>query len=180
MHHHPQRLRSQSPCTEVSRPPSPKILQNQERKGHINSRERDKQGSTGRCPRDFLLFVYHRKTDRKGHFSRDTSRVSLGHPAMQGAFRNLCDFCFCALSAPYKSLKAVLLGLPAWSIEKASEKTMNTDVDALSALVRVLGGSVETYLTLRAGRPGKTFSRLSLEEGKRTHTPRQESASGLY
>ena len=26
---------------------------------------------------------------------------------MQGAFRNLCDFCFCALSAPYKSLKAV-------------------------------------------------------------------------
>ena len=43
---------------------------NQERKGHINLREipgtpagcpwdtrRDKQGSTGRCPRDFLLFT---------------------------------------------------------------------------------------------------------------------------
>ena len=47
---------------------------------------RDKQGSTGRCPRDFLLFpvIYYRKTDRKGHFCRDTSRASQGTPGHPG------------------------------------------------------------------------------------------------
>ena len=58
-----------------------------ERKGHKNLRkmiprtpagcpwdtQRDKQGSTGRCPGDFLLFALE-KTDRKGHFSEFSGR----------------------------------------------------------------------------------------------------------
>ena len=44
--------------------------------------------------------IYYRKTDRKGHVCRDTGRVSQGHPAVQGVFRNfmwfflMCLFCF--------------------------------------------------------------------------------------
>ena len=49
---------------------------------------RDKQGSTGRCPRDFLLFTIEELTT-KGPFCQDTGRVSQGHPSVQGAFRNL-------------------------------------------------------------------------------------------
>ena len=32
--------------------------------------------------------ICYRKTDRKGHFCRDTGRVSRGHPAIEGVFRN--------------------------------------------------------------------------------------------
>ena len=34
------------------------------------------------------LLIFFRNTDRKGHFCRDTGRVSQGRPAIQGVFRN--------------------------------------------------------------------------------------------
>ena len=46
--------------------------------------QRDKQGSTGWCPRHFMLFINIREIDRKGQFSRETGQVSQRHPAVQG------------------------------------------------------------------------------------------------
>ena len=84
-HSIPEEHSGRSVGTSVEKVSPPRI---QERKGHINLRKmpgtpagcpwdtrRDKRGSTGRCPRDFLLIAME-KTDRKGHFSRDTGRVS--------------------------------------------------------------------------------------------------------
>ena len=84
----------------------------QERKRHINLRKipgtpagcpwdtrRDKQGSTGRCPRDFLLFTIEKGTE-KGIFAGTPAVCprNTGHP---GRFQNiLCDFFLCAFSAP--------------------------------------------------------------------------------
>ena len=60
---------------------------------------RDKQGSTGQCPGDFLLFTVEKRTE-KGIFAgtpagcpRDT-RPSRRFP------ENLCAFFLCAFSAP--------------------------------------------------------------------------------
>ena len=45
--------------------------------------------------------ICYRKTDTKGHFCRDTGRVSQGRPAIQGVFRNFMYFflmrLFCSL-----------------------------------------------------------------------------------
>ena len=69
----------------------------QERKGYINLRKNTRRVSLGHpagqtgvyrpVSQGFPVNCY-RKTDRKGHFSRDTGRVSQGHPAIQGVFRN--------------------------------------------------------------------------------------------
>ena len=79
-----------------------------EKKRHINLRKtsghrpgvpgtpwRDKQGATGRCSRDFLCLL-----QKKLYFCRDTGQVSWGHPAVQGALRNLSEFFLRASSAP--------------------------------------------------------------------------------
>ena len=58
-------------------------------------------GQTGlyRLVSQGLPVAYHRKTDTKGPFYRDTDRVSQGYPAVQGVFRNfmwffiVCLFC---------------------------------------------------------------------------------------
>ena len=64
-------------------------------------------GGTNRAlPADVpaISFTYCRKTDRKGHLCRDTGRVSQGHPAIQGFFRNFTWFflmcLFCSLKKP--------------------------------------------------------------------------------
>ena len=70
----------------------------QERKRHINLRKilgtpagcpwhtrRDKQGSTGRCPKEFLLFTFG-KTDI---FAGTLAEMSQEHPAVQEVFRNI-------------------------------------------------------------------------------------------
>ena len=52
----------------------------------------DKQGSTGWCPRNFLLFTIEILTE-KGPFGLDTGGVFQGHPAVQRVFRNfMCSF----------------------------------------------------------------------------------------
>ena len=65
---------------------------------------RDKQGSTGRCPRGFLLFTKKEKLTEKGMFAGTPAE---GHPAIERVFRNfmcfllMCLFCslnFCAIS----------------------------------------------------------------------------------
>ena len=92
----------------------------QERKRHINlgnhfgtpagcpcDTRRDKQGSTGRCPRNFLLFVYYRKTDI---FCRDTGRVSQAHPAVQGFQKFYAIFSFVPFLLPRWVPDLILIG----------------------------------------------------------------------
>ena len=70
----------------------------QESKGRINLRtspghrvsQGHPAGQTGvyRLVSQGLPVVYYRKTDRKGHFCRDTGWVSQRHLAVQGVFRD--------------------------------------------------------------------------------------------
>ena len=83
----------------------------QERKGHINLRKipgtpagcpwdtrRDKQGSTGRCPRDFLLFTIEKRTE-KGNFAGTPAGCPRDTRPSRGFSEILCDFFLCAFSA---------------------------------------------------------------------------------
>ena len=87
----------------------------QERKRHINLRKipgtpagcpwdtrRDKQGSTGRCPRDFLLFTIEKGTE-KGIFAGTPAGCPRDTRPSRGFSEILCDFFLCAFSAPYYS-----------------------------------------------------------------------------
>ena len=80
----------------------------QERKGHINLRKSPShrtgvpgtpsgtnRGLPAGVSQGFPV-INKRKTDRKGHFCRDASRVPRGHPAIQGFSNILCDFFLCA------------------------------------------------------------------------------------
>ena len=84
-----------------------------ERKGHINLRKipgtpagcpwdtrRDKQGSTGRCPGDFLLFTIEKRTE-KGIFAGTPAGCPRDTRPSRGLSEILCDFFLCAFSAPY-------------------------------------------------------------------------------
>ena len=84
----------------------------QERKGHINLRKipgtpagcpwdtrRDKQGSTGRCPGDFLLFTIEKRTE-KGIFAGTPAGCPRDTRPSRRFSENLCDFFLCAFSAP--------------------------------------------------------------------------------
>ena len=85
----------------------------QERKGHINLREmpgtpagcprdtrRDKRGSTGRCPRDFLLVTIEKRTE-KAIFAGTPAGCPRDTRPSRGFSEILCDFFLCAFSAPY-------------------------------------------------------------------------------
>ena len=85
----------------------------QERKGHINLRKipgtpagcpwdtrRDKQGSTGRCPRDFLLFFAIEKQTEKGTFAGTPAGCPRDTRPSRRFSETLCDFFLCAFSAP--------------------------------------------------------------------------------
>ena len=85
---------------------------NQERKGHINLRKipgtpagcpwdtrRDKQGSTGRCPRHFLLFTIEKRTE-KGSFAGTPAGCPGDTRPSRGFSEILCDLFLCAFSAP--------------------------------------------------------------------------------
>ena len=99
-----------------SLPDAPRIptnkLKDQERKRHINLRKllgtpagcprdtrRDKQGSTGRCPRNFLLFTVEKLTE-KGNFAGTPAGCPRDTRPSRGLSENLCDFFLCTFSAP--------------------------------------------------------------------------------
>ena len=84
----------------------------QERKGHINLRKvlgtpagcpwdtrRDKRGSTGRCPRDFLLIAIEKRTE-KAIFAGTPAGCPRDTRPSRGFSEILCDFFLCAFSAP--------------------------------------------------------------------------------
>ena len=103
----------------------------QERKGHINLRKipgtpsgcpwdirRDKQGSTGRCPRDFLLFTIEKRTE-KGIFAGTPAGCPRDTRPSRGFSEILCDFFLCAFSAPYQG-KGSLPGSSLWLVSPVS------------------------------------------------------------
>ena len=59
-----------------------------------------------------------------------------------------------------KSLKKVFPGVPARSVKKVSKKSQMTRKRVKKTTKSVFGDFVDTFLTLRAGRPGTTFLRL--------------------
>ena len=87
----------------------------QERRRHINLRKipgtpagcswdtrRDKQGSTGRCPRNLLLFAIEKRTE-KGIFAGTPAGCPRDTRPCRGFSEIFCDFFLCAFSAPYYS-----------------------------------------------------------------------------
>ena len=60
---------------------------------------RDKQGSTGRCPRNFLLFTKEKMTE-KGLFAGTPAGCRWDTRPSRGLSEILCDFVLCAFSAP--------------------------------------------------------------------------------
>ena len=61
---------------------------------------RDKQGSTGRCPRDFLLFAIEKRTE-KGIFAGTPAGCPRDTRSSSGFSETLCDFFLCAFSVSY-------------------------------------------------------------------------------
>ena len=61
---------------------------------------RNKQGCTGRCPRDCLLFAKE-KLAETGNLVRDTGLVSGDIRPSRGLSENLCYFLLCTFVAPY-------------------------------------------------------------------------------
>ena len=59
----------------------------QERKGHINLRDCVFRGHPAGQTGVYWPVVLYRKSDRQGHFGRDTGQVSRGHPAVQELLR---------------------------------------------------------------------------------------------
>ena len=66
-----------------------------------------------------------------------------------------------------KSLKKDFPGLPARSVKKVTKKSPNTDFVVFLTPFRVIWDFFDTFLTLRAGRPGNTFLRLFGDFGPR-------------
>ena len=58
----------------------------------------DKQGSTGRCPSNFLLFIIEKRTER-GIFAGTPAGCPRDTRPSRGFSEILCDFFLCALSA---------------------------------------------------------------------------------
>ena len=119
----------------------------QERKGHINSRKipgtpagcpwdtrRDKQGSTGRCPRDFLLFTIEKRTE-KGIFAGTPAGCPRDTRPSRRFSENLCDFFLWAFSAPYPE-SAVIAFL------QKSEFCVGISVSDHAGLSRIMNGSL--------------------------------------
>ena len=66
-----------------------------------------------------------------------------------------------------KSLKKDFPGLPVGSVKKVSKKCPNTDFVVFFTLFRVIWHFFDTFLALRAGRPGNTILRLFGDFGPR-------------
>ena len=65
----------------------------------------------------------------------------------------------CRFQESPKSLKRVFPGLPARSVKKGSKKSPNTDFHTFLTLLHLsgFGDFSDTFLTLRARRPGRPF-----------------------
>ena len=89
-----------------------KLKQNPRDTGRVSwDTRRDKQGSTGRCPRDFLLIAIEKRTE-KGVFAGTPAGCPKDTRPSRGFSEILCDFFLCAFSAPWgrdgnRSLKTV-------------------------------------------------------------------------
>ena len=66
--------------------------------GSLDTR-RDKQGSTGWCPRDFLLSSIEKLTE-KGSFAKTPAGCGGDTRPSRGFSEILCEFFLCAFSAP--------------------------------------------------------------------------------
>ena len=60
---------------------------------------RDKQGSTGWCPGDFVLFTIEKRTE-KGIFAGTPAGCPRDTRPSRRSSENVCDFFLCAFSAP--------------------------------------------------------------------------------
>ena len=109
----PLRFRS---LHKAPKPPSLSVLSGKKRAHKLKKNPRDtgrvslghpagKQGSTGRCPRDFLLFTIEKRTG-KGIFAGTPAGCPRDTRPSRRFSETLCDFLLGAFSAPYFEGKA--------------------------------------------------------------------------